>query len=59
MSDWRELPLDEFVERYMKPVAADLMRRVQAGEPITSFEAELIRSMGPESASWALNIKKA
>lgn len=57
MSHDPDLPFDEFFRRYVKPAAEDLMRRVMAGEPISSVEEKLIRSLGPESESWALNVE--
>lgn len=51
------MTIEQFTERYLKPAIDDLWRRVRAGESITPDEAKLIRNLGRESQSWALNVK--
>jgi hypothetical protein len=53
-----EMPIEEFSAKFIRPAVDDLWRRVQSGQPITPYEAALIRSLGRESASWALNIEE-
>lgn len=52
-----EMSIEDFSQKYIKPAVDDLWKRVQSGEPVSEFEANLIKSLGRESATWALNVK--